>query len=241
MSRPKASAPTNRLLDALPGRRRRQFLADCERVELDFAQPLYEPGMLIRHVYFPVDGFISLVTSVDDNVQLEVGLVGNEGMLGVSLVLGVDVSSGHAVVQGPGSALRMDAAPFRRHCKDGAALRGNLHRYVHVQIAQLAQMTACTHYHRVEARLARWLLMTRDRANGDHFHLTHEYLAFMLGVRRVGITQAASALQRRGLVSYKRGDISILDGAGLEEASCGCYGAAKRMYDKTMGMRALAQ
>lgn len=239
MSRPKASAPTNRLLDALPGRQRRQFLADCERVELDFAQVLYEPEVPIRHAYFPLDCFISLVTSVDDNVQLEVGLVGNEGMLGVSLVLGVDVSPKHAVVQGPGSALRMTAATFRRHCKDGAALRGNLHRYIHVQIAQLSQMTACTHYHRVEARLARWLLMTRDRANGDHFHLTHEYLAFMLGVRRVGITQAASALQRRGLVSYKRGDISILDGAGLERASCRCYGAAKNMYEKTMRVRAL--
>ncbi len=230
--------PTNRLLDALPDRRRRQFVADCDRVDLDFAQVLCEPGQPIRHAYFPLDGFISLVTSVDDSVRLEVGLVGNEGMLGVSLVLGVGVSPEHAVVQGAGSALRMSAAAFRRHCKDSAALRYSLHRYIHVLIAQLSQMAACTHYHHIDERLARWLLMTRDRANGDHFHLTHEYLAFMLGVRRVGITQAASALQRRGLVSYKRGDISILDGAGLEKASCGCYGTAKKMYERTMRARA---
>ena len=238
MFRPKASAPTNRLLDALPDRRRRQFLADCDHVELDFAQVLCEPGQPIGYAYFPLDGFISLVTSVDDSARLEVGLVGNEGMLGVSLVLGVGVSLEHAMVQGTGSALRMRAATLRRHCKDNAALRDSLHRYIHVLIAQLSQMTACTHYHQIEARLARWLLMTRDRANGDHFHLTHEYLAFMLGVRRVGITQAASALQRRGLVSYKRGDISILDGTGLEKVSCGCYGTAKKMYEQTMRARA---
>jgi CRP-like cAMP-binding protein len=238
MSRQKVSIPTNRLLNALPDRRRRQFLADCDHVELDFGQVLCEPGQPIRHAYFPLDGFISLVTSVDDSVRLEVGLVGNEGMLGVSLVLGVGVSLEHAVVQGTGTALRISAAAFRRHCKDNAALRDSLHRYIHVLIAQLSQMTACTHYHQIEARLARWLLMTRDRANGDHFHLTHEYLAFMLGVRRVGITQAASALQRRGLVSYKRGDISILDGAGLEKASCGCYGTANNMYEQTMRARA---
>jgi len=235
---PKVSVLTNRLLDALPERRRRRFLADCDRVELDFAQVLYESGQRIRHVYFPLDGFVSLVTSIDDGVQLEVALIGNEGMIGASLVLGVGVSSGHAVVQGPGSALRMGAAAFRRHCKDDTALRNSLHRYIHVLIAQLAQMAACTHYHHIDARLARWLLMTRDRAHGDHFHLTHEYLAFMLGVRRVGITQAATALQRQGLVSYKRGDISILDGAGLEKASCGCYGAGKKIYERTMSASA---
>lgn len=231
---PKIPASTNRLLAALPERRRRQFLADCDVVELGFAQVLSEPGRRIRHVYFPLDGFVSLVTSIDERLRLEVGLVGNEGMLGMSLVLGVGVSPEHAVVQGAGSALRMTAPTFRRHCKDDAALRDGMQRYVHVLMAQLAQMAACTHFHHVEERLARWLLMTRDRAHGDQFHLTHEYLAFMLGVRRVGITQAASALQRRRLVSYKRGEISILDAPGLERASCACYGKAKKMYERTM-------
>jgi CRP-like cAMP-binding protein len=239
MPRPKASTPTNRLLNVLPDRSHRQFVAACDRVVLDFEQVLCEAGQPIRHVYFPLDGFISLVTSVDDSVRLEVGLVGNEGMLGVSLVLGVGISPERAVVQGAGSALRMGAGAFRRYCRDDATLRDSLHRYTHVLIAQLSQMAACTHYHHIEARLARWLLMTRDRAHGDHFHLTHEYLAFMLGVRRVGITQAAGALRRQGLVSYKRGDISILDGAGLEKASCGCYRTGKKIYDRTMRARAV--
>jgi CRP-like cAMP-binding protein len=205
-----------------------------ELVKLELAQVLCEPGEAIRHVYFPLDSFVSLVTTLTDGARLEVGIVGDEGMLGVSLVLGVNVSPQFVIVQGAGTALRMNTAVFLRQYKQNSALRQILDRYVHVLISQLAQTVACTHYHVVEARLARWLLVTRDRAHSDRFHLTHEFLAYMLGVRRVGITQAASALHDRGLINYTRGEITILDGAGLEKASCGCYAHGKDMYEGTL-------
>jgi CRP-like cAMP-binding protein len=227
----------NRLLAALPDRNRQKFLASCDRIELRFAEVLCESGEQIRHVYFPIDGFISLVTALDDGARLEVGIVGDEGMLGTSLVLGVDTSPQHALVQGAGTALRMNAAAFRSHYKQSEALRQGLNRYVYVLMNQLAQTAACTSYHHVEARLARWLLMTRDRAHSNRFDLTHEFLAYMLGVRRVGITQAASSLQKRGLIDYSRGKISIRNDAGLEKASCPCYRQANEMYEQALGPR----
>lgn len=231
----KHAAPTNRLLAALTDRNRQQFLASCDHVELGFAEVLCESGERIRHVYFPIDSFISLVTELDDGARLEVGIVGDEGMLGTSLILGVNISPQHALVQGAGAALRMSAAVFRGHCKQNMALRQGLHHYVNVLMSQLAQTAACTHYHVVEARLARWLLLTRDRAHCDQFRLTHEFLAYMLGVRRVGITEAAGSLQARGLINYSRGEITILNGTGLEKVSCRCYQQGKEMYEQTLG------
>jgi CRP-like cAMP-binding protein len=229
------AAGGNGLLAALPHRSQQQLLASCEPVELRFADVLCTLGEKIRHVYFPTESFISLVTAVDDNARLEVGIVGDEGMLGTSLILGVDRSPQHAVVQGAGVALRMSAATFGRHHRRDAELRQRLSRYVYVLMRQLAQTAACTSYHRVEARLARWLLMSRDRAHRDQFHLTHEFLAYMLGVRRVGVTHAASSLQEQGLIDYSRGAITILDNAGLEKASCACYREGNMMYAQTLG------
>lgn len=204
-------------------------------MELGFADVLCESGRRIGHVYFPTRGFISLVTTLDDGARLEVGIVGDEGMLGTSLVLGVGASPQHAVVQGAGTALRMSAQAFRRHWLQNGELHARLDRYVHVMMRQLAQTAACTHYHLVEARLARWLLMSRDRAHRDQFHLTHEFLAYMLGVRRVGVTEAARALHERGLINYSRGAITILDNTGLEKTSCQCYERGKEMYEQTLG------
>lgn len=226
---------SNRLIAALPSSDRTHLLAGCERIELSFAQVLCEPGDTIRHVYFPVAGFISLLTPRDNCASLEVGLVGDEGMVGIPLTLDVATSPLRALVQGAGTALRMDAAAFRRELDRSAPLHRALNRYLYVTLAQLAQTAACTHFHMVEARLARWLLMTHDRAHADAFRLTHELIAQMLGVRRVGVTKAAGALQQRRLIRYHRGSITVLSRRGLEAASCACYGAGREVYERTLG------
>jgi CRP-like cAMP-binding protein len=225
----------NRLLAALPAKDRRPLIARCEEVELSFGQVLDEPGDRIGHVYFPIDSYVSLVTKAAGEASLEVGLVGDEGMHGVSLVLGIDVSPLHALVQGAGPAFRMSANAFRRECAARPALHRALNRYLYVLMSQLAQSAACTRYHLIEARLARWMLMTQDRAHADTFSVTHEFLAWMLGVRRVGVTAAASALQRKRLISYSRGVVTVLNRRGLEAASCPCYRINKNVYDRMLG------
>jgi CRP-like cAMP-binding protein len=223
------------LLEAQPESDQRRFVAGCEMVELAFADVLYTPRERLSHVYFPIRSFISLIMPIDDSASLEVGLIGNEGMFGIPLALGVDVSPVRAVVQGAGSALRMDAAQFGRELRRSPTLQGEIDRYVFVHLTQLAQAAACTRFHLVEARLARWLLMTQDRAHADAFHVTQEFLALMLGVRRVGVTKAAGALQKRKLIHYSRGDITVLDRRGLKAASCGCYKADRESYDRILG------
>lgn len=227
----------NLLLAALPAATRLRLTGGREPIALVVPEVLSVAGDRIHQVYFPIDGFISLITPAEGRGQLEIGLVGNEGMLGLPLLLGVDVSPLRAMVQGSGRAWRVDASALREELGNSPGLQVTLNRYLYVVLAQLMQTATCTRFHLIEARLARWLLMTRDRARSNHFHITHEFLALMLGVRRVGVTSAASALQKRQLIRYRRGDISVLDGRGLERAACDCYGIDKQIYARFLGRK----
>ena len=215
----------NRLLNDLPRKARYRTVEQCESIALEVGATLCETDQPLRHVYFPLSGFISLVTKVNGHKPLELGLIGNEGMLGVTVVLGVDRAPQRAVVQGAGTALRMSKPQFDRELRTSPHLVRLLNRYLYGWLGQLSQNTACNRFHEVEARLARWLLMTHDRAHADHFYLTHEFLADMLGVRRSAVTIAAGGLRRRRLIHYARGEIRILDRGGLESTSCECYDA----------------
>lgn len=225
---------TNRLLDRLSAKSRAHLLAGCEEVELSFPDVIAEPGDAIRHVYFPTDSFISLVRPMDGKDNLEVALAGNEGVYGVGVALGVTTSPVHALVQGSGPAWRIGAGAFRRELVRTPALAACVDRYIFVLMSQLIQTAGCNRFHVVEQRVARWLLMTSDRAHGPTFRITHEFLAYMLGVRRVGITEAASALQRRKLISYARGVMTIVDRPGLERAACSCYRSDVAIYDSVL-------
>jgi CRP-like cAMP-binding protein len=220
----------NRLIESLSPEARLQILQSSELVELSSGTVLCEPDQPFRHVYFPLTSFITLVTILRDHQPLEMGLIGNEGMLGATVALGVNSAPMRAMVQGSGTALRMTAEKLQQDIQNNAALTSTFNRYLYVLMAQLAQTAACAHFHAIEPRLARWLLMTHDRAHADYFHLTQEFLANILGVRRSGITVAAGALQERKLIQYARGKISILDRVGLETVACECYEAVTKDY-----------
>ncbi len=224
----------NHLIDLLPDQDRTRLLAACEPVALALSAILCEPGDPTQHAYFPTQSFISLVTRIDDHPGMEVGMVGSEGMLGIELALGVTKTPLHAVVQGAGAAWRIDSRLFLRELARSKALQSVLKRYIHVLKMQLTSSAACLHYHLIGPRLARWLLMSQDRAHADNFRVTHEFLAYMLGVRRVGVTMAAGLLQQRGLISYHRGQLCVLDRSGLESAACSCYAADRLAYSEQL-------
>ncbi len=235
MSTVQAISTTNRLLAALPPKDQVHLRANCEQVELTLSEVLHGPSEPISHAYFPISGFISMVLPVESNAGLEVGMVGNEGMCGVTLMLGIDATPFRALVQGPGYALRITAPLFLDALERSAALQAQLKLYLYVSLSQIAQTAVCNRFHVVEARLARWLLMTQDRAHADTFYITHVFLAYMLGVRRVGITIAASSLQHRNIISYQRGKITVLDRVALEAVSCQCYRSDQETYQRVMG------
>lgn len=229
----KYNPAANRLLKALPRQNRERLLARYDQVKLVHDDVLGEPGKPLHYVYFPNSGIVSLLTPVSGHASVETGLVGNEGMAGIALFLGMGVSPMRMIVQDSGTALRMEAAAFRHEIAHNPVLQRRLNRYVYGLIAQVAQTAACNRFHQIEARLARRLLMTQDRTTLNEVQLTHESLAHMLGVRRASITLAASLLQKKGVIRYSRGNIAILNRSGLERAACECYQAVNTICGHT--------
>lgn len=223
----------NRVLAALSRPAYRKMESGLVPVDLEYGKVLYEPNDSIDYVYFPLDSLVSLLTAVDKHRTLEVGMVGNEGMVGMPMALGIGVSAVRALVQGSGTALRMSAARFRAEFRKNLPFQQALFLYTHLLMAQISQTAACNRFHNTNARLARWLLMTADRLHADEFHLTQEFLAHMLGIRRVGVTKAARELEQRKLIGYSRGHIQILDRKRLEAAACACYRIVRNLQDKT--------
>jgi len=222
----------NRLLAKLPKTDYERLLPGLERIPLIFGDVLYEPGDIIKHVYFPNDSIVSLLSALSERSTLEVGMVGNEGMAGLPIFMGVNVSRTRALVQGAGSAMRMKSATVRHEANRLGALHSLLHRYTHSLLTQVSQSVACNHFHSVDARLARWLLMTSDRLGVDNFRLTQDFMSNMLGVRREGVNKAAGMLQTRQLIRYSRGMITILDRPRLEAHSCECYRIVRAESDE---------
>lgn len=234
-AKPGSDASGNRLIDALPRSERTRLLAAGKHVDLRPGRVLYEADEQMRHAWFPLNGFVGLSTHSSHREQMEVDLVGNEGMLGVALVLGVAESNQRALVLGAGAALRISAACLRGEIRRGRVLPRLLHRYVYVLMMQFVQNATCVASHKIEQRLARLLLMSQDRANSEALNITQASLAQMLGVRRVGVTEAAGTLQRHGYIRYSRGHVAVTDRPGLERAACGCYRANCASHERWLG------
>lgn len=229
--RAKGAPAVNRLLAALPKNEYKRLLPKLKSVNLVLGEELYETGDAIKYIYFPNDSIISLISELSETSWLEVGMVGNEGMAGLPVFMGVSSSSTRALVQGSGTAMRMSSAAVRTEANRLGSLHRLLHRYSHSFLTQVAQSSACNRFHLVDVRLARWLLMTNDRLGVEEFPLTQEFLSSMLGVRREGVNKAAGALQAAKLISYSRGMITLLNRRGLEAKSCDCYAIIKAETD----------
>jgi CRP-like cAMP-binding protein len=227
----------NRLLAALPDADFGRLAPHMRSVRFEAQEILTDPVSTIRNVYFPRDAVASMLTVMEDGSSVEVATVGNEGMIGLPVFLGTETMPVDVLVQIPGEASVLDAAVFLAAAQNGGALRNLVHRYTQALLGQIAQAGACSRLHSVDRRCARWLLMSHDRVNGDEFLITHESLSQMLGVRRATVTEAASILQRAGLIAYRRGRLRIVDRGGLEEASCECYRAIRSEYERLIGRR----
>lgn len=225
MSAKRPTSPSNRLIHALPPDEQHLILENSDTVVLEPGEVLCEYGRAPGYVYFPLNGLISLVVSIDDEAPLEVAMIGHEGVLGATKVLGVSEAPVRGIVQIKGSALRVSVRTFEDLARNGTQLQSVVKRYLFVLMTQLNRTAGCSHFHEVSGRLARWLLMAHDRSPGNNIYLTQQFLSEILGVQRSAVSIAASALQARGLIDYSRGDITVLNRKGLEAASCSCYAA----------------
>ena len=240
-NRKAADPPANRLLGLLPRRDYERLRPHLQPMPLDYRQSLYRAHKPIGFVYFIETGVGSLVNTMANGQAAEVGTIGNEGVVGLPLVLGDNRAPTSVYVQVPGSGLRMKATLFEKELERSASMRAVMLRYSHAFFNQVAQSAACNQFHSIQQRCCRWLLMTHDRMQSDHFLLTQEFLAMMLGVQRTGVTAAAGALQRAGLIRYNRGNVTIIDRRGLKQRSCECYGISKREFDRLLDDRAMRQ
>lgn len=239
-ARRKASGPqANRLLGLLRHSDYHRLRPHLHRIPLEYKQSLYRANKPIEFVYFIETGVGSLVNTMRNGDAAEVGTIGNEGVAGLPIVFGDNRAPTAVYVQVPGAGLRMNAMVFEKELAQSNSMRTVMLHYAHAFFNQVAQSAACNHYHSLEQRCCRWLLMTHDRMQSDEFLLTQEFLAMMLGVQRTGVTAAAGGLQRSGLIRYKRGNVTILDRPGLMQRSCECYSVSKREFDRLLGQRAV--
>jgi CRP-like cAMP-binding protein len=228
--------PQNRLLASLPEADYELLRSHLEPVRLPYRRLLYAANKAIEFVYFPETGVGSLVSTMRNGAASEVGTIGNEGIVGLPVVLGDKQAPTSVYIQVPGAGMRMRSSLFQEAMEQRPSIRVAFLRYAHAFFNQVAQSAACAHHHLLEQRCCRWLLMTHDRMDSEEFRLTQEFLAMMLGVRRAGFTVAAGALQRAGLIRYTRGQVTILDGPGLKKRSCECYEITKREFDRLLGV-----
>ena len=236
-SRKTSDLQANRLLGLLPPRDYERLRPHLHRIPLEYRQSLYSANKPIEFVYFIETGVGSLVNTMRNGQAAEVGTIGNEGLVGLPILFGDDRAPTSVYVQVPGAGLRMKATLFKKELAQNASLRAVILLYAHAFFNQVAQSAACNHFHSLQQRCCRWLLMTHDRMQSDEFLLTQEFLAMMLGVQRTGVSAAAGALQRAGLIRYKRGNVTILDRRGLLHRTCECYGVSKREFDRLLGDR----
>jgi CRP-like cAMP-binding protein len=223
----------NRILASLPAEEHARLARHLAPVSLHLSQVLFRPGEEIRHVHFPTASIVSLLTELEDGGGMEVGLVGREGLVGVSVILGGSETK-VATVQAAGEGLRMEARVIREEFKRGGELQSLLLRYTHALMAQISQSAVCNVRHGIGGRLARWLLMYHDRLDRDEFELTHEFMSNMLGVRRAGVSTAAASLQKKGFIEYRRGRVKIVDREALEDFACECYPIVAEKFDEAM-------
>lgn len=229
------SPADNRLIECLPKAERGRLLDQCEPVQLERLAELSERSRPLSHAYFPRSGLVSLVIDIDSHPALEVGMVGIESMLGSELILQQAPAPWRSLVQAPGTAWRIDAAALRQQAAISPTLQQLLKTCLLIRLHQQALATACVRFHLIAPRLARWLLMFQDRVQTESFEVTQEFIALMLGVRRVGVTVAAGELQDKGVISYRRGRLTLLDRPTLESLACSCYAADRRVYENLSG------
>jgi CRP-like cAMP-binding protein len=224
----------NRLLAALPRAERERLAANLELVPMPLGQSIYEPGMQMRHVYFPTTAIVSLLYVMEDGASAEIAVTGNDGIVGVSIFMGGETTPSRAVVQSAGHAYRLKGQSLKDEFERGGAMQHLLLRYTQALLTQMAQTAVCNRHHSLDQQFCRWLLLSLDRLPADELVMTQELIANMLGVRREGVTEAAGNVQRAGLIEYRRGHITVIDRVGLEARSCECYAVVKKECDRLL-------